>query len=84
MDEHSVIPESQGIAQSLVVGSIAGLFGKLIEHPFDTIKVRLQTTTNFTGFLDCLSKTVKNEGVFGLYKGNSFFHNISKASQFLC
>lgn len=40
-------------------------------HPFDTIKVRLQTskTTQFKGPVDCLMQTIRNEGVKGLYKG---------------
>lgn len=40
-------------------------------HPFDTIKVRLQTSdrTKFGGPLQCLLKTLRHEGVSGLYKG---------------
>ena len=40
-------------------------------HPFDTIKVRLQTTqrSQFSGPLDCLLQTIRKEGVNGLYKG---------------
>jgi len=40
-------------------------------HPFDTIKVRLQTSTHtqFSGPLDCLLQTLRKEGVNGLYKG---------------
>ena len=40
-------------------------------HPFDTIKVRLQTTdkSHFRGSLDCLMQTLRNEGVKGIYKG---------------
>lgn len=42
-------------------------------HRFDTIKVRLQTssTTHFTGPLDCLRQTLQREGLRGLYKGAS-------------
>jgi len=42
-----------------------------VGHPFDTIKVRLQTTqkSQFEGPLDCVLQTVRNEGVRGLYKG---------------
>ncbi|KAL1898753.1 hypothetical protein Cpir12675_001756 [Ceratocystis pirilliformis] len=42
-----------------------------VGHPFDTIKVRLQTTnaTRFSGPLQCVVQTVRNEGVIGLYKG---------------
>jgi len=44
-----------------------------VGHPFDTVKVRLQTTSQsqFKGPLDCLLQTVRNEGVRGLYKGAS-------------
>ncbi len=40
-------------------------------HPFDTIKVRMQTSTNaqFKGPLDCLLQTLRTEGVNGIYKG---------------
>lgn len=42
-----------------------------VGHPFDTVKVRLQTTdtSQFKGPLDCLLQTVRKEGVTGLYKG---------------
>lgn len=40
-------------------------------HPFDTIKVRLQTTSHsqFNGPMQCLLTTLRKEGVAGLYKG---------------
>lgn len=56
-------------------GFIAGIFSGIaklsVGHPFDTIKVRLQTTekSRFKGPWDCLSQTIKNEGVRALYKG---------------
>jgi len=56
-------------------GFVAGIFSgcaKLcVGHPFDTIKVRLQTSqsSRFKGPLDCVLQTVKNEGFRGLYKG---------------
>jgi solute carrier family 25 carnitine/acylcarnitine transporter 20/29 len=42
-------------------------------HSFDTIKVRLQTSPpdRFKGPLDCLLKSVRNEGVRSVYKGAS-------------
>src|SRR5205823_6561110 len=44
---------------------------KIVGHPFDTIKVRLQTTemSHFRGPVDCLMQTLRNEGFAGLYKG---------------
>lgn len=42
------------------------------QHPFDTIKVRLQTqgrNGRFSGPWNCLSETIRNEGVLAMYKG---------------
>lgn len=50
-------------------GMLSGATKLVVGHPFDTIKVRMQTNTSFKGPLDCLWTTVKNEGVRGLYKG---------------
>jgi solute carrier family 25 (mitochondrial carnitine/acylcarnitine transporter), member 20/29 len=64
-----------GISQSkwkgFVGGGASGIAKLAVGHPFDTIKVRLQTSAKetFHGPLDCLSKTVKNEGILALYKG---------------
>jgi len=45
----------------------------VVGHPFDTIKVRLQTqsSTNpvYSGTADCVRKTVSKEGPRALYKG---------------
>lgn len=40
-------------------------------HPFDTIKVRLQTSTHdqFKGPVDALMQTLRKEGINGIYKG---------------
>lgn len=42
-----------------------------MKQRFDTIKVRLQTSekVQFKGPLDCLLKTIRDEGVRGLCKG---------------
>lgn len=54
-----------------VAGVFSGITKLTVGHPFDTIKVRMQTSAEgkFKGPLDCLFKTLKNEGVKGLYKG---------------
>jgi hypothetical protein len=49
------------------------MVSKVIEHPFDLCKVRLQSqvldaTARFKGPLDCLSQTWRNEGIRGLYR----------------
>ncbi|KAI8822346.1 putative mitochondrial ornithine carrier protein [Chytriomyces cf. hyalinus JEL632] len=67
-------------ASDLIYGSIAGVVGKFVEFPFDTIKVRLQTqplvansslAPSFSGPVDVLIKTIRAEGFLGLYKGIS-------------
>lgn len=55
-------------------GSVAGMISKVFEHPFDLTKVRLQSqvldaSARFNGPWDCLTKTWKNEGIRGLYRG---------------
>ncbi|KAI9312383.1 mitochondrial carrier domain-containing protein [Dichotomocladium elegans] len=53
-----------------VSGLVAGLAGLATGHPFDAVKVRLQTPAGeYRGFLDCLRVTLRQEKVYGLYKG---------------
>jgi solute carrier family 25 carnitine/acylcarnitine transporter 20/29 len=59
--------------KNLVAGTTAGLAGCLVGHPFDTLKVRLQTQPVdkpvYRGLVDCFMKTMKWEGFGGLYQG---------------
>lgn len=60
------------IIYELTASATAGMLGKLVEFPFDTIKVRLQTDNKgrFKSTMDCIKYTYKNEGFFkGFYKG---------------
>ncbi|KAF7338695.1 hypothetical protein MVEN_01045300 [Mycena venus] len=55
-------------------GIAAGIASKIFEHPFDLTKVRLQSQVldaeaRFSGPIDCLNKTWRNEGIRGLYRG---------------
>jgi len=62
--------EDVGLGEYFVCGGVGGLYAVLIGHPFDTVKVRLQTQgTLYRGMLHCFAKTIRHEGVFGLYKG---------------
>jgi len=59
--------------KDFLAGCVGGVAQIVAGHPFDTLKVRLQTQepgqTRFKGPIDCLLKTVREEGVKGLYKG---------------
>lgn len=54
----------------------AGIIGKFIEYPFDTVKVRLQSQPDhlplrYDGPLDCFRQSFRLEGFRGLYRGVS-------------
>jgi ornithine carrier protein len=62
--------------KDIVCGSMAGVVGKFIEYPFDTVKVRLQSQPDnvplrYTGPLDCFKKSLQREGFVGIYRGIS-------------
>lgn len=63
-------------------GSIAGTVGKVVEYPFDTIKVRLQANSppvsarsnlkrHYSGPFDVLVTAYRTEGPLSLYRGIS-------------
>jgi solute carrier family 25 carnitine/acylcarnitine transporter 20/29 len=53
-------------------GSAGGVALVVVGYPFDTLKVRLQTSDGrFNGMMDCVRQTIKNEGFVGFYKGVS-------------
>ncbi|KAI2793233.1 hypothetical protein POX_b03285 [Penicillium oxalicum] len=70
-------PASTTSTKSNYKGFVAGVFSGIaklsVGHPFDTVKVRLQTSpdAHFKGPLDCTLQTIRKEGVRGLYKGAS-------------
>jgi solute carrier family 25 carnitine/acylcarnitine transporter 20/29 len=57
--------------KGFVAGVFSGVAKLSVGHPFDTIKVRLQTSesTQFKGPWDCVLQTIRKEGLRGLYKG---------------
>ena len=60
-------------AKDVTAGTAGGIAVTMVGHPFDTLKVRLQTqsSTNpvYAGTVDCFKKTLQWEGIGGLYKG---------------
>lgn len=59
----------------LIIMFILGCAGLLVGHPFDTVKVHLQTQDYknplYRGTYDCLKKIIQKESVHGLYRGLS-------------
>ena len=69
---------NQGIEalKDITFGSIAGIVGKVVEYPFDTVKVRLQSQPDhlplrYKGPLDCFRQSIQQDGLRGLYRGVS-------------
>jgi solute carrier family 25 carnitine/acylcarnitine transporter 20/29 len=73
--ETSVMPQKKGTSTSasLISGSMGGMAQVLVGQPLDTIKTRAQTAIpgQFKGPLDIATQTIKKEGFFALYKGES-------------
>jgi len=60
-------------AKDVFAGTCGGVTVTLLGHPFDTVKVLLQTQSSknpvYSGAVDAASKVIKAEGVGGLYRG---------------
>lgn len=60
--------------RALVAGGVGGVFAVVVGHPFDLVKVRMQTAEKgvYTGAMDVLRKGIARDGlVRGLYAGVS-------------
>ncbi|KAJ3053836.1 carnitine transporter [Rhizoclosmatium hyalinum] len=55
---------------AFVAGGCGGISNVLVGYPFDTLKVKMQTTTNqYKNMADCFKQTIAKQGVKGLYRG---------------
>uniref|UniRef100_A0A8D0G6S6 SLC25A22 n=1 Tax=Sphenodon punctatus TaxID=8508 RepID=A0A8D0G6S6_SPHPU len=65
---------TDSLPSKLINGGIAGLIGVTCVFPIDLAKTRLQNQQNgqrmYTSMSDCLIKTIRSEGYFGMYRGN--------------
>lgn len=64
----------QSFATKLLSGGLAGGVANTICYPFDYARTRLASDVKkgkgqFDGIFDCLAKTVKSQGILGLYTG---------------
>lgn len=70
---HEVEGQEQGGAnrlfKDLFAGAVGGIAQVLIGQPFDIVKVRLQTSQEYSGALDAATKIYRNEGALAFYKG---------------
>jgi solute carrier family 25 (adenine nucleotide translocator) protein 4/5/6/31 len=64
----------KGFGVKLFSGGLAGAIANTICYPFDFARTRLASDLGkgkpqFTGIMDCISSTVKSQGLTGLYTG---------------
>ncbi|CZT23439.1 related to carrier protein YMC1, mitochondrial [Ramularia collo-cygni] len=69
LEEANVDGGGGKVLKDLFSGAVGGVAQVLIGQPFDIVKVRLQTTTQYKGALDAASSILKNEGASAFYKG---------------
>jgi len=57
--------------KGFISGGVGGACVVLVGHPFDTIKVRIQTAEKgqYKGMMDCGRQIIARDGPFGLYRG---------------
>lgn len=57
--------------KSFTAGGFGGVCSVLVGHPFDLVKVRLQSAAPgvYTGAMDVVKRTLAKDGVTGLYRG---------------
>ncbi|EPZ34510.1 mitochondrial carrier [Rozella allomycis CSF55] len=55
--------------KSFLSGGFGGMCLVFVGHPFDLIKVRLQTSKEYTGLFNAVKTIFAKEGIKGLYRG---------------
>ncbi|KAF2836417.1 amino-acid transporter arg-13 [Patellaria atrata CBS 101060] len=76
-EQEAIANIGENALKDIAFGSIAGIGGKFLEYPFDTVKVRLQTQPShlpplYKGGVDCLVQSFRKDGLYGgLYRGIS-------------
>lgn len=73
-DVKEAAKKSASSLRDFVAGGVGGICAVLVGHPFDLVKVRLQTAEKgvYSGAIDAARKTIVREGpIRGLYAGVS-------------
>ncbi|KAF3196114.1 hypothetical protein TWF106_005384 [Orbilia oligospora] len=66
------VAQEEGLMRTvkdLFAGAMGGVAQVLLGQPFDIIKVRLQTTSQYSGAVDAATTIWKKEGPLAFYKG---------------
>ncbi|KAH6891075.1 mitochondrial carrier domain-containing protein [Thelonectria olida] len=57
------------VAKDLFSGAVGGIAQVLLGQPFDIVKVRLQTSSQYSSALNAAASIYRNEGALAFYKG---------------
>jgi solute carrier family 25 (mitochondrial carnitine/acylcarnitine transporter), member 20/29 len=60
--------QQQKVSKDFIAGVAAGAMGVVVGHPFDTVKVRVQTAMHSSAW-QSFRATTRQEGIRGLFKG---------------
>lgn len=65
--------------RSLVAGGVGGVCAVVVGHPFDLVKVRMQTAEKgvYTGAIDVVKKTVAREGLRKVDQSEKGYERVS-------
>lgn len=59
-----------GTSEYLFFAALSKLFAAVTTYPYQVVRARLQDQqSRYSGAIDCVRQTVRNEGLFGFYKG---------------
>lgn len=69
--EEPPLEDNAQVVKDLFAGTVGGIAQVLVGQPFDTVKVRLQSSPEgtYSGVGDVIKKLLANEGPKGFYKG---------------
>uniref|UniRef100_A0A8C1KNP8 Mitochondrial glutamate carrier 1-like n=1 Tax=Cyprinus carpio TaxID=7962 RepID=A0A8C1KNP8_CYPCA len=66
------LADQRNLPAKLINGGVAGIVGVTCVFPIDLAKTRLQNQRQgqqvYKSMIDCLIKTVRSEGYFGMYR----------------
>lgn len=66
--QYTRIPDNMGL--HFICAFLAGFSATCVGSPFDVVKTRMMNKAiHYTGFLDCVFKTLKAEGPMAFYNG---------------
>jgi solute carrier family 25 carnitine/acylcarnitine transporter 20/29 len=70
IDYEKDLSSSRTFINNNVIGVVVGMTRAFVGHPFDTIKVKMQTGANvYRSSLSCLRSILRTDGFGGLYRG---------------